>query len=77
MRSKVRIDDDLTTELRVRAQAERLSMTRMLNRMLRSSLAASNHLLGEIERHEEVISWTECLRVGRRHSNRFECRHLA
>ena len=39
MRSTVRIDDDLMAELRARARAERLSMTRLLNRVLWAGLA--------------------------------------
>ena len=39
MRSTVRIDDDLMVELRARAQAESVSLTRMLNRTLRAGLA--------------------------------------
>lgn len=40
MRSTVRIDDDLMVELRARAQAESVSLTRMLNRTLRVGLSA-------------------------------------
>ena len=40
MRSTVRIDDDLMTKLRARAQGEGLSITRMLNRVLRAGLEA-------------------------------------
>ena len=39
MRSTVRIDDDLMTELKTRAHAESVSLTRMLNRTLRAGLA--------------------------------------
>ena len=60
MRSTVRIDDDLMTALRTRAQAERLSLTRMLNRVLRAGLAASGHPAGEHERYEEAT-----VRMGR------------
>lgn len=38
MRSTVRIDDDLMTELKTRAHAESVSLTRMLNRTLRAGL---------------------------------------
>ena len=38
MRSTVRIDDDLMTELKARAHAESISLTRMLNRTLRAGL---------------------------------------
>lgn len=39
MRSTVPIDDDLMVELRARAQAEGVSVTRMLNRTLRVGLS--------------------------------------
>jgi hypothetical protein len=39
MRTTVRIDDDLMTELKTRAHAESVSLTRMLNRTLRAGLA--------------------------------------
>ena len=39
MRSTVRIDDDLMIELKARAYAESVSLTRMLNRTLRAGLA--------------------------------------
>lgn len=38
MRSTVRIDDDLMTELKERARRENLSLTQMLNRTLRAGL---------------------------------------
>ena len=38
MRSTVRIDDDLMTELKARASSSGLSLTRMLNRTLRAGL---------------------------------------
>ena len=60
MRSTVRIDDDLMTALRARAQAEGLSLTRMLNRLLRAGLAASLRSSEERERYEE-----ETVRMGR------------
>jgi hypothetical protein len=50
MRSTVRIDDDLMAELKSRAHQEQISLTRMLNRVLRAGLAdagqaASTHIL--------------------------------
>ena len=39
MRSTVRIDDDLMIELKTRAHADSVSLTRMLNRTLRTGLA--------------------------------------
>lgn len=41
MRSTVRIDDDLLTELKERARRENVSLTRMLNRMLREGMRAA------------------------------------
>lgn len=46
MRSTVRIDDDLMEALRAFSEAEGLSMTRMLNRLLRSGLAAESTAVG-------------------------------
>ena len=43
MRSTVRIDDDLMIELKARAHAESVSLTRMLNRTLRAGLAQREH----------------------------------
>ncbi len=42
MRSTVRIDDDLMAALRARSEDEGLTMTRMLNRLLRSGLGAQS-----------------------------------
>lgn len=41
VRSTVRIDDDLMVELRARAEAASVSLTRMLNRTLRIGLRQS------------------------------------
>ena len=60
MRSTVRIDDDLMTALRAHARAEGLSLTRMLNRLLRAGLAASVRSRSERERYEEAT-----VRMGR------------
>lgn len=46
MRSTVRIDDDLLLEIRARARAEDVSLTRMLNRTLRAGLLASTRRSG-------------------------------
>lgn len=40
MRSTVRIDDDLMSAVKTRARGEGLSMTRMLNRLIRLGLEA-------------------------------------
>ena len=50
MRSTVRIDDDLMTELKARAREEGLSLTRMLNRALRQGLRRE-HAPAEPYRH--------------------------
>ena len=42
MRSTVRIDDDLMADLKARAAAESVSLTRMLNRTLRAGLKDQN-----------------------------------
>ncbi len=41
MRSTVRIDDDLLMDIKDRARRENLSLTRMLNRLLREGIQAS------------------------------------
>ena len=46
MRSTVRIDDDLLLEIRTRARAEDVSLTRMLNRTLRAGLLAATRKSG-------------------------------
>lgn len=53
MRSTVRIDDDLMLELKERASRESVSLTRMLNRVLRDGLRASRG------RHSEKIAYKE------------------
>ena len=42
MRSTVRIDDDLMSALKARAHAEHVSLTRMLNRVLRRGLTQAD-----------------------------------
>ena len=41
MRTTMRIDDDLMSELKERAKRERVSLTRLVNRVLRAGVAAS------------------------------------
>ena len=41
MRSTVRIDDDLMSELKSRAREEEISLTRMLNRVVRRGLKSA------------------------------------
>ena len=50
MRSTVRIDDDLMTAIRSQAQGEGLSITRMLNRVVRAGLEA----LDRNEQQQEI-----------------------
>ncbi len=50
MRSTVRIDDDLMTAIRLQAQGEGLSITKMLNRVVRAGLEA----LDRSENQKEV-----------------------
>jgi hypothetical protein len=40
MRTTIRLDDDLLGQLKQRAQAEKLSLTRCINRLLRRALEA-------------------------------------
>jgi hypothetical protein len=40
MRTTTRIDDDILDELRIRAQKERTALTKIVNRVLRTGLAA-------------------------------------
>ena len=51
MRSTVRIDDDLMTELKAQAQKENISLTRVLNRVVRQGLASSRSV--KRERYKE------------------------
>ena len=60
MRSTVRIDDDLMAALRARALEEHVSLTRMLNRMLRVGLTTSSQPRGNRERYREAT-----VRMGR------------
>ena len=41
-RSTVRLDDDLMTELKARAHRENISLTRMLNRVVRQGLTPAS-----------------------------------
>jgi len=42
MRTTVRLDDELLERLKARARAEKVSLTRMINRALKAGLDASN-----------------------------------
>jgi hypothetical protein len=54
MRSTVRIDDDLLTELKERARRENLPLTQMLNRTLRAGLRASRRSNREKSRYQQT-----------------------
>lgn len=60
MRSTVRIDDDLMAALKARARDEQISLTRMLNRVLRVGLSASSQRMGTQKRYREAA-----VRMGR------------
>lgn len=53
MRSTVRIDDDLLMDIKDRARRENLSLTRMLNRLLREGIQASRGGRGQRARYRE------------------------
>lgn len=57
MRSTVRIDDDLMAELKAKARQENVSLTRMLNRIVRTGLASSNQTVRKRPKyHEKAVS---------------------
>ena len=43
MRTTVRLDDDLLEDLKARARREDVSLTKLVNRVLRAGLKASRH----------------------------------
>ena len=53
MRSTVRLDDDLMIAVKARARGEGTSMTRMLNRVIRTGLEAMSEDAGEREYYRE------------------------
>lgn len=53
MRSTVRIDDDLMMELKERAHRENVSLTRMLNRVLREGIQVSRERRANKSRYRE------------------------
>jgi hypothetical protein len=53
MRSTFRIDDDLLEELREQAHREKVSLTRLLNRVLRSGMEAKRDRAPRRPRHRE------------------------
>jgi hypothetical protein len=54
MRSTVRIDDDLMMELKERARREKVSQTRILNRLLREGIRASRGRQAKKDLYKEV-----------------------
>ena len=54
MKSKVRIDDELTADLRTGARVEQMAVMRTINRVIRAGFAASNRPCKPGERYEEV-----------------------
>ena len=53
MRTTVRIDDALLREIKAKADAERVSMTRLFNRILRAGLSAEQREKQPTRRHRE------------------------
>lgn len=53
MRTTLRVDDDLIRELKTRADQEQLSLTRMINRMLRLGLEAARETRQSPRRYRE------------------------
>lgn len=62
MRSSVRIDDDLMTAVKSQAQEQGLSITRMLNRVVRAGLEALSRSTDDREIYRE-----KTFRMGRPH----------
>ncbi len=56
MRTTLRIDDDLLSRLKTRADAENLSLTRLVNRVLRTGLAAMDTVADEPPHREHTYS---------------------
>jgi hypothetical protein len=56
MRSTVRIDDQIFAEIRQRAAKERVSLTQMLNRLLRRGLKAARERSPRQPYREEIFS---------------------
>jgi len=63
MRSTVRIDDDLLIELKDRARRENVSLTRMLNRLLREGIQASRGRRPQKARYREQTATMGAPRV--------------
>ena len=56
MRTTLRIDDDLLSRLKARADAENLPLTRLVNRVLRAGLSAMDTVADEPPHHEHTYS---------------------
>lgn len=63
MRSTVRIDDDLMTTVKTRARGEGVSMTRMLNRLVRLGLEALSREADRPQPYRETTFRMGCPRV--------------
>ena len=61
MRTTIRIDDDLLTRLKARAAIENLSLTRLINRVIRAGLASSDTVADEPGHVEETFAMGEPL----------------
>ncbi len=61
MRTTIRIDDDLLTRLKARAANENLSLTRLINRVIRAGLASSHAVADEPGHVEETFAMGEPL----------------
>jgi predicted transcriptional regulator len=59
MRTTVRIDDDLLDRLKARAAAEKTSLTRLVNRVIRSGLASLDHVADKPRHIEETYAMGE------------------
>lgn len=55
MRSTFRIDDDVLAELKARARRENLSLTRLVNRVLRDGARAARSGAAKRRRHRETV----------------------
>jgi len=59
MRTTLRIDDDLLNRLKSRAESEGISMTRLVNRVIRAGLASSDRVADEPAYAEETFDMGE------------------
>lgn len=61
MRTTIRIDDDLLDRLKTQAATENVSLTRLVNRVIRSGLESSNRVEDEPVYVEETFDMGEPL----------------